>query len=281
MPAITEWVRVAREAGSLWREIGGFGAIGDWHPGLARVEAEGGSPGARRTALSREGMRNVESLLEVKALSYRYDMVSTGLPVANYVAEFGVEDIGDGTSKVRWRAEFTTRGENGPAAVAGIRAFLRAWLDGLAERYGRAPAARLIGINHVALEVGDLDAALAFYGKLFDFELRGRSGRMAFIDMGDQFIALSEGRRQGPDEGRHFGLVVDDRSGVRERAEAAGATFTTGPGLEILDPWGNHIEVVEYRRIQFTKADAVLEALHVEPEKTKEAVAELLNKGIV
>ncbi len=96
---------------------------------------------------------------------------------------------------------------------------------------------RLIGINHVALAVGDLEAALAFYGRIFEFELRGRADGMAFIDMGDQFLALAEAQADAPDGKRHFGLVVDDRTGVRERAAAAGATILDGPGLEIRDPW--------------------------------------------
>src|SRR5699024_4602172 len=106
--------------------------------------------------------------------------------------------------------------------------------------------ARAIGINHVALEVGDIEEALAFYGRIFDFELRGRGEGMAFIDLGDQFIALSEGRTQAADAHRHFGLVVDDRSRVRALAEAAGAKLLDGKRLDFLDPWGNRIEVVEY-----------------------------------
>ena len=137
---------------------------------------------------------------------------------------------------------------------------------------------RLVGINHVALEVGDLDAALAFYGAIFRFELRGRVPGMAFLDMGDQFLALSEGRSGGPDKGRHFGLVVDDRSHLRELAEAAGAAFPEGKGLELRDPWGNRIEVVEYRDLQFTKTDAVLRFLGVGPDKSPEAEAELRDK---
>ena len=104
--------------------------------------------------------------------------------------------------------------------------------------------ARLVGINHVALEVGDVDAALELYGRLFSFELRGRSAQMAFIDIGDQFLALAEGRTQEPDRGRHFGLVVDDKEAVRAAAGAAGLEITRRPpGLEFVDPWGNRIEV--------------------------------------
>ena len=113
--------------------------------------------------------------------------------------------------------------------------------------------ARLIGINHVALEVGDVDAALDLYGRLFTFSLRGRAGRMAFIDMGDQFLAIAEGRRQGPDEGRHFGLVVDDKEAVRAAVEREGLEVVRGRGLDFLDPWGNRFEVVDYRDIQFER----------------------------
>lgn len=139
---------------------------------------------------------------------------------------------------------------------------------------------RLVGLNHIALEVGDLEAALTFYGSIFEFELRGRAEGMAFIDMGDQFLALAEGRSQAPDEQRHVGLVVDDRTGIRERAEAAGGVILDGPGLEIRDPWGNRVEVVEYRNIQFTKTGAVLKALNVTAEKTEKVRDELRRKGI-
>jgi len=121
--------------------------------------------------------------------------------------------------------------------------------------------ARLIGINHVALEVGDVEAALALYARLFDFELRGRAGRMAFIDMGDQFLALSEGRTQEPDAGRHFGLVVDDREAVRSALKDAGIRPHRGRGLRFADPWGNEFEIVEYGDVQFTKAPEVLRLL--------------------
>jgi len=139
---------------------------------------------------------------------------------------------------------------------------------------------RLIGINHVALEVGDIDQALAFYGSVFDFHLRSRAPGMAFLDMGDQFLALSEGRTQAPDTNRHFGIVVDDRSRVKELAVAAGGRFVEGKGLELLDPWGNRLEVVEYRSIQFSKTDVVLRHLGVDGEKTAAAKAELRDKGI-
>ena len=145
---------------------------------------------------------------------------------------------------------------------------------------------RLVGINHIALEVGDVEAALAFYGAIFSVTLRGShndaDGRrtMAFIDMGDQFLALMEGRTQQPDDHRHFGLVVDDRSRVRDLAQAAGATLLEGPFLDFLDPWGNRIEVVEYRDIQFMKTDSVLRAMRLDLDKTDAAKAELRKKDV-
>jgi lactoylglutathione lyase len=140
---------------------------------------------------------------------------------------------------------------------------------------------RLVGINHVALEVGDIDQALAFYDRLFAFSLRGRSRTMAFIDMGDQFIALAAGRTQGKDADRHFGLVVDDRASLRRALEDAGAEILPGRGLDFIDPWGNHIQVVEYQDIQFTKAPEVLRAMALERlGKTPDALQELADKGI-
>ena len=120
---------------------------------------------------------------------------------------------------------------------------------------------RLIGINHVALEVDSIDEALEFYGRFFDFTLRGRGDNMAFLDMGDQFLALSAPRRQARDDERHFGLVVDDREGLRARLAAAGVELVHEKRLDFMDPWGNRVEVVDYRDIQFLKDRAVLEAL--------------------
>src|SRR3982751_3946920 len=120
---------------------------------------------------------------------------------------------------------------------------------------------RLVGINHAALEVGSIDDALEFYGRIFDHELRGRGGRMAFIDMGDQFIALAEGRTHPPDRHRHFGLVVDDKDATRKALEAAGVEIQSGRGLDFVDPWGNQVQVVDYREVQFTKAPEVLRGM--------------------
>jgi catechol 2,3-dioxygenase-like lactoylglutathione lyase family enzyme len=139
---------------------------------------------------------------------------------------------------------------------------------------------RLVGINHVALEVGDIDEALAFYGRIFDFDLRGRGPGMAFIDMGDQFIALMLTPRQGRDNSRHFGLVVDNRGRVRELAKAAGATMLQGDFLDFLDPWGNRVQVVEYRDLQFTKAPEVLRGMNLSHlTKSENAKKELAEKG--
>jgi extradiol dioxygenase family protein len=133
----------------------------------------------------------------------------------------------------------------------------------------------------VALEVGDLDAALEFYGRLLTFELRGRVRGMAFLDMGDQFLALSEGRRQAPDEHRHFGLVVDDRDAVRAALAEAGVRPERGGGLRFRDPWGNSVEIVDYREIQFTKAPDVLGGMGLDGlEKTDSARRELADKGL-
>jgi catechol 2,3-dioxygenase-like lactoylglutathione lyase family enzyme len=142
--------------------------------------------------------------------------------------------------------------------------------------------ARLVGINHVALEVGEVDAALAWYGRYFEFELRGRAGaRMAFIDMGDQFIAIAAGRSQAPDETRHFGLVVDDKEAVRAALRRDGVEVAPSGSLDFRDPWGNNVQVVDYREIQFTKAPAVLHGMDLdELSKSERALAELRDKGL-
>ena len=138
--------------------------------------------------------------------------------------------------------------------------------------------AKLVGINHVALEVDDVEAALEFYGRIFDFELRGRAGRMAFIDIGDQFIALAEGRRQGQDDQRHFGLVVDDKEAALAAAREAGADVR---GNDFLDPWGNFVQVVGYEDVQFTKSPEILRGMGLDGlEKTERAREELRAKGL-
>jgi catechol 2,3-dioxygenase-like lactoylglutathione lyase family enzyme len=139
--------------------------------------------------------------------------------------------------------------------------------------------ARLVGMNHIALEVDDVEEALAFYGRIFELRLRGRAGRMAFVDMGDQFIALAEGRTQPPDGSRHFGLVVDDKQLALRLARAAGAEVR---GNDFLDPWGNRVQVVAYADVQFTKAPEILEGMGLNGlKKTETALAELREKGLV
>jgi catechol 2,3-dioxygenase-like lactoylglutathione lyase family enzyme len=141
--------------------------------------------------------------------------------------------------------------------------------------------ARALGINHVALEVGDVDEALAWYGRFFEFELRGRRPTMAWIDLGDQFLAVSAGRRQAPDDGRHFGLVVDDKEAVRAALAGAGVDVPARGGLRFHDPWGNVVEIVDYRDVQFTKTPEILATLVPEGiEKTEAAREELTRKGL-
>jgi catechol 2,3-dioxygenase-like lactoylglutathione lyase family enzyme len=139
---------------------------------------------------------------------------------------------------------------------------------------------KLVGMNHIALEVGDVEAALAFYGRIFDFTLRGKGQGQAFIDMGDQFIALMQTSTPHEDRHRHVGIVVDDRSTIRGLAEAAGAQMVDGPFLDFLDPWGNRIEVVDYADIQFTKAPPVLRAMGLKLDKNEKARRELAGKGM-
>src|ERR671935_2157882 len=141
--------------------------------------------------------------------------------------------------------------------------------------------ARAVGINHIALEVGDIGEALAFWESIFgEVTLRGRSMGMAFIDMGDQFIALSHGRSQPPDRARHFGLVVDDKEAVRARLKELDMPVSSGRSLDFHDPWGNQIQVVDYRDIQFTKTDEVLRGMGLEGlEKRDRALDELRDKG--
>ncbi len=147
----------------------------------------------------------------------------------------------------------------------------------MCSRYGRN-VARAVGFNHIAIEVGSLDEALEFYGNLFELELRGRIPGMAFIDMGDQFLALAERSERQPDRERHFGLVVDDREAVLAAAREAGVEIFGGNSFR--DPWGNHVQVVAYEDVQFTKAPEILRWMGIELEKTESAQAELRDKGL-
>jgi catechol 2,3-dioxygenase-like lactoylglutathione lyase family enzyme len=141
---------------------------------------------------------------------------------------------------------------------------------------------RLVGINHVALEVGDLEAALEWYGRIFEFEIVREPPfpHMAFLQMGDQFIALSQGRSQPADTDRHFGLVVDDKPAVRAALEEAGAEILPGRGLDFIDPWGNHLQVVAYGDIQFSKTPEVMRGMGLDLPKSEQALAELRESGL-
>ena len=141
--------------------------------------------------------------------------------------------------------------------------------------------ARAVGINHVALEVGDIDAALTFYGKFLDFELQSKSDSAAFIYFGDQFINFSKGRRQSPDDNRHFGIAVDDKELAREHLLAMGVELMDHRFLDFLDPWGNRVEITTYTNIQFSKADHVLKGMGLAHlKKTDSAMQELREKGL-
>src|SRR3954447_24213481 len=139
---------------------------------------------------------------------------------------------------------------------------------------------RMVGINHVALEVDDLERSLDFYGRLFELRLRGRMAGAAFVDIGDQFLALMQGRSGAPDATRHFGLVVDDKEAVRASLAGAGADVLPGRRLDFLDPDGNRVEIVQYDQIQFTKPPHVLRGMGLALGKTNEALAELREKGL-
>ena len=141
--------------------------------------------------------------------------------------------------------------------------------------------ARAIGFNHIALEVGDIEEALAFYGRIFEFQLRGKEEDMAFIDLGDQFLALQKGRKQSSDDGRHFGLVVDDKDAVHRALAEAGVEMLPGPFLDFRDPWGNRIEIVGYDNVQFSKAPNVLRGMGLAHlAKNAKAIKELAEKGM-
>jgi catechol 2,3-dioxygenase-like lactoylglutathione lyase family enzyme len=140
---------------------------------------------------------------------------------------------------------------------------------------------RALGINHVALEVGDVDEALAFYGQVFELRLRGRAGSMAFVDLGDQFVALARGNGEPAGTHRHFGLVVEDKDAVRARLQQLGLAQGGGRNLRLHDPWGNVVEIVDYRDVQYAKRPEVLEAMRAEdPGKRDTALGELADKGI-
>ncbi|MDF1727772.1 MAG: VOC family protein [Sulfitobacter sp.] len=139
---------------------------------------------------------------------------------------------------------------------------------------------KMIGLNHIVLEVGDLDKALEFYGAVFAFELRGRNEGMAFLDMGDQFLVLAEGKGQTPDAERHFGLVVEDRTDAAALVQAAGGEMLDTGFVDFHDPWGNRVQLVEYRDLQFTKTPGVMKKLNADPAKTEEARQQIIDKDM-
>ena len=145
----------------------------------------------------------------------------------------------------------------------------------------KTPKAKAVGINHVALEVGDIDQALTFYGRFLDFEIQSSSETAAFIYFGDQFINFSKGRTQAPDENRHFGIAVDNKELARLTLEGMGVTFLDGRFMDFLDPWGNRVEITTYTNIQFSKADHVLKGMGLDHlEKTEAVNVELREKGL-
>ena len=153
------------------------------------------------------------------------------------------------------------------------------FLEALYDRNPQTPSGRHQSRRD---RVGDIEAALEWYGRLFAFTLRGKGERNAFIDMGDQFINMTlMPRPEGQDvESRHIGLVVDDRSRIIELAKAAGARMVEGQFLDFLDPWGNRLEIIEYANIQFTKAPHVLRGMGLALDKNEKARRELADKGM-
>jgi catechol 2,3-dioxygenase-like lactoylglutathione lyase family enzyme len=129
-----------------------------------------------------------------------------------------------------------------------------------------------VGINHVALEVDDVEQALAFYGRLFDITRVERADGGAFVELGDQFIAMFP---PGAGEDRHFGLVVDDKEAARRAFEEAGVENLPGRFFDIRDPSGNRLQIVQYDEIQFTKTDRILTGMGLELGKSVHALEEL------
>ena len=143
------------------------------------------------------------------------------------------------------------------------------------------PRARPVGINHIALEVGDIREALDFYRGFLDFEVSFENEKAAFIYFGDQFINFMTGRRQGPDEGRHFGIAVDDKPLAIERLKEMGVELLDTRFTDFLDPWGNRVELTTYTNIQYTKADHILKGMGLgHLKKTPNAIEELAKKGM-
>lgn len=144
-----------------------------------------------------------------------------------------------------------------------------------------SPKARAVGINHVALEVDDIGAALAFYGKFLDFQVDEQTDEMAIVYFGDQFINFIRNRDRKPDQMRHFGIAVDDKPLAKRTLEAMGVKFLNSRFLDFIDPWGNRVEITTYTNIQFTKADHVLRGMGLgHLTKSDEALKELRAKGM-
>jgi catechol 2,3-dioxygenase-like lactoylglutathione lyase family enzyme len=142
---------------------------------------------------------------------------------------------------------------------------------------------RAIGINHIAFEVDDLDEALQWYERYFEFTLRGRRPTMAWIDLGDQFLALSEraGAHPEPDRDRHVGFVVQDKEELRAALKAGGEDVAPRGSLRVRDPSGNQLEIVDYRDVQFSKAPEVLRGMGLDGvNKAPSAIKELRDKGL-
>ena len=203
--------------------------------------------------------------------------------------DFGMRGRGRGMAFVDMGDQFLAIAEGRSQEPDGGRHFglvvddVEAARAAVRYRRGMDGKARLVGINHVALEVSDLDAALDLYGRLFGFDLRGRVRGMAFIDMGDQFLAVAEGRSQPPDDGRHFGLVVDDVDAARAAVAREGLRVLGGRGrsFDFRDPWGNRFQVVGYRDIQFERTPGVRRKLGIEDVgKTGAARREISDRGL-
>ncbi len=146
---------------------------------------------------------------------------------------------------------------------------------------GNGKKARAVGINHIALEVGNIQEALDFYGRFIEFDIESQSDTAAFIYFGDQFINFSLGRKQGPDDNRHFGIAVDNKELAKRTLEGMGVKFLGGPFLDFLDPWGNRVEITTYVNIQYTKADHILEGMGLgHLKKSDEAISELREKNM-
>jgi catechol 2,3-dioxygenase-like lactoylglutathione lyase family enzyme len=141
--------------------------------------------------------------------------------------------------------------------------------------------ANAVGINHVAIEVGNIAEALAFYGRFLAFTVEEQTDDMAIIYFGDQFVNLIRNADRKPDSMRHFGIAVDDKPLARKTLESMGVKLLDSRFLDFLDPWGNRVEITTYTNIQFTKAGHVLHGMGLgHLRKSEEALSELRAKGM-